>query len=56
VTRGMEAALPFVDDFLPVHNLASLEALAEHLNRLPRHRPARTRQASWWVRKKLTVQ
>ncbi len=36
LTRGMQAALPFVDDFLPVHNLASLEALAEHLNRLPR--------------------
>jgi uncharacterized protein with von Willebrand factor type A (vWA) domain len=35
-TRGMQAAMPFVDDFLPVHNLASLEALAEHLNRLPR--------------------
>ncbi len=31
LTRGMQAALPFVDDFLPVHNLASLEALAEHL-------------------------
>ena len=35
LTRGMQAALPFVDDFLPVHNLASLESLAEHLNRLP---------------------
>jgi len=34
LTRGMQAALPFVDDFLPVHNLASLEALAEHLNKL----------------------
>jgi uncharacterized protein with von Willebrand factor type A (vWA) domain len=34
LTRGMQAALPFVDDFLPVHNLASLEALAVHLNRL----------------------
>jgi len=34
LTRGMQAALPFVDDFLPVHNLASVEALAEHLNRL----------------------
>ena len=34
LTRGMQVALPFVDDFLPVHNLASLEALAEHLNRL----------------------
>ena len=28
LTRGMPAALPFVDDFLPVHNLVSLEALA----------------------------
>ena len=35
LTRGMQAALPFVDDFLPVHNLVSLEALAEHLNALP---------------------
>jgi uncharacterized protein with von Willebrand factor type A (vWA) domain len=34
LTRGMQAALPFVDDFLPVHNLASLEALAKHLNNL----------------------
>jgi uncharacterized protein len=43
LTRGMQAALPFVDDFLPVHNLASLEALAEHLNRLP---PRRSRSAA----------
>jgi uncharacterized protein with von Willebrand factor type A (vWA) domain len=43
LTRGMQAAIPFVDDFLPVHNLASLEALAEHLNRLPTYRPTRTR-------------
>ncbi len=35
LTRGMRAALPFVDDFLPVHNLASLETLAGHLNALP---------------------
>jgi uncharacterized protein with von Willebrand factor type A (vWA) domain len=38
LTRGMQAALPFVDDFLPVHNLASLEALAAHLGRLPARR------------------
>ena len=44
LTRGMQAALPCIDDFLPVHNLASLEALARHLNSLPAHRPAR-RQA-----------
>jgi uncharacterized protein with von Willebrand factor type A (vWA) domain len=41
LTRGMQAALPFVDDFLPVHNLVSLEALAAHLNRLPPRRGAR---------------
>ncbi len=41
LTRGMQAALPSIDDFLPVHNLASLEALARHLNDLPTHRPAR---------------
>jgi uncharacterized protein with von Willebrand factor type A (vWA) domain len=45
LTRGMQAALPFVDDFLPVHNLASLEALAEHLNRLPEHRSTRRTHA-----------
>jgi hypothetical protein len=28
LTRGMAAALPHVDEFLPVHNLASLEQLA----------------------------
>ena len=42
-TRGMQAALPSIDDFLPVHNLASLEALAEHLNRLPARRGGRRR-------------
>lgn len=36
LTRGMQAALPFVDDFLPVHNLSSMEALASHLNGLRR--------------------
>ena len=42
LTRGMKAALPFVDDFLPVHNLASLETLAAHLGKLPvrRSRPS----------------
>ena len=41
LTRGMQAALPFIDDFLPVHNLASLESLAEHLNQLPARRSVR---------------
>ena len=41
LTQGMQAALPYVDDFLPVHNLNSLEALARHLNDLPaRKQPA----------------
>ncbi|MEM7331608.1 MAG: VWA domain-containing protein [Chloroflexota bacterium] len=31
LTRGMQAALPHIDDFLPVHNLQSLEELADHL-------------------------
>jgi uncharacterized protein with von Willebrand factor type A (vWA) domain len=31
LTRGIQAALPYVDDFLPVHNLSSLEQLAEIL-------------------------
>lgn len=31
LTRGMQAALPFVDDFLPVHNLRSLEQLGQKL-------------------------
>jgi uncharacterized protein with von Willebrand factor type A (vWA) domain len=34
LTRGMQAALRHVDDFLPVHNLASLEQLAGHLREL----------------------
>lgn len=45
LTRGMQAALPFVDDFLPVHNLVSLEALAERLSALPPRRAARRRAA-----------
>ncbi|MEZ4510745.1 MAG: VWA domain-containing protein [Chloroflexota bacterium] len=34
LTRGMQAALPHIDDFLPVHNLASLGDLATHLAQL----------------------
>ena len=34
-TRGMQAALPSIDDFLPVHNLNSLEELGRHLSTLP---------------------
>lgn len=38
LTRGMQAALPYTDDFLPVHNLASLEDLAGHLAALDKKR------------------
>lgn len=31
VTRGMQAALPFITVFAPAHNLASLRALEKHL-------------------------
>ncbi|MBX6753143.1 MAG: VWA domain-containing protein [Thermorudis peleae] len=41
LTRGMQAALPYIDDFLPVHNLASLQALAAHLSRIDQSRPDR---------------
>ena len=34
LTRGLQAALPFVDDFLPVRTLTNLEQLAIHLNTL----------------------
>jgi uncharacterized protein with von Willebrand factor type A (vWA) domain len=37
----MQAALPWIDDFMPVHNLTSLDQLAAHLSRLPARRPAR---------------
>jgi hypothetical protein len=37
LTRGMRAALPFVDDFLPARTLNNLADLAIHLNALSRH-------------------
>lgn len=41
LTQGIQAALPYIDDFLPVHNLASLEALGRLLNGLQEGRPDR---------------
>ena len=41
LTQGMKAAEPYIDDLLPVHNLAALIDLADHLNGL---------SASWPVR------
>ena len=37
LTRGIQAALPNIDNFLPVHNLASLEDLATRLADLEKH-------------------
>jgi hypothetical protein len=51
LTRGMQAALRHVDDFLPAHNLNSLEQLADHLRALP----ARTRPVRWRTRPRSTT-
>ena len=40
LTQGMQAALPYVDDFLPVHNMNSLRALADHLSNIGPERGA----------------
>ena len=37
LTRGLQAALPFVDDFLPVRTLRDIRDLALHLGALDRH-------------------
>lgn len=41
LAAGMAAAYPFIDDFLPVHNLASLERLGELLGMMAVHRGLR---------------
>jgi uncharacterized protein with von Willebrand factor type A (vWA) domain len=40
-TRGAQALLPFVDDFLPIRNLAHLADLARELRRVEWQRPMR---------------
>jgi uncharacterized protein with von Willebrand factor type A (vWA) domain len=49
LTRGMQAALRHVDDFLPAHNLASLEQLARHLQSLSAVRGSRPAVRSSWL-------
>ncbi len=44
LVRGIQAALPYVDDFLPLHNLLSVKALAAQLGQLG-HRVAPRRIA-----------
>jgi uncharacterized protein len=41
LAKGIQCALPYVDDFLPVHNLDSLERLAELLGKVGERRPLR---------------
>lgn len=41
LTQGIRAALPFVDAFLPIHNLESLEALARLLGEMDDQPPVR---------------
>ena len=36
IAGGVRAVLPFIDDFLPLHNLVDLEDLAERLKGLKR--------------------
>jgi uncharacterized protein with von Willebrand factor type A (vWA) domain len=51
LTRGLQAALPFVDDFLAVRTLSNLADLALHLNTLA----APTRPRSRWTSPVLTA-
>lgn len=45
LTRGAQAMLPYVDDFLPVRNLANLDMLIRELWRVNWRRPERTAHA-----------
>ncbi|MCC7448491.1 MAG: VWA domain-containing protein [Anaerolineae bacterium] len=45
LTRGAQAMLPFVDDFLSIRNLANLETLARELQRVDWRRPERPAHA-----------
>jgi uncharacterized protein with von Willebrand factor type A (vWA) domain len=41
LTQGMRAAMPYIDEFLPIHNLQSLEALATMLSQVEDQPPLR---------------
>jgi uncharacterized protein len=47
LTQGMQASLPYVDDFLPIHNLLSLEQLGKHMSSLGDRRPARKQRPAF---------
>lgn len=46
LTQGIRAALPYVDHFMPVHNLQSLEALADLLGEVHDSPPLRRQQGA----------
>lgn len=46
LTQGIKAALPYVDYFMPIHNLASLEALADLLSSVDDAPPLRRQQGA----------
>lgn len=41
LVAGMAACLPFIDDFLPIHNLQSLRVLSDYLGKLGPRRSSR---------------
>ncbi len=45
LARGMRAALPYIDDFVPARNLATLEQLAERIFLASERRPVRPQRA-----------
>lgn len=49
LTRGTQAAIKYVDDFLPVHNLASLEDLVGYLSELDQTRQPSKKAVSFNV-------
>ena len=46
LTQGIKAALPYIDYFMPIHNLQSLEALAELLSSVDDAPPLRRQQGA----------
>ncbi|HLI68473.1 MAG TPA: VWA domain-containing protein [Ktedonobacteraceae bacterium] len=58
LTIGMKTALPYIDDFLPVHNLDSLIDLGNFLNTIDESRPerspgARRKAAAAWSKPRI---
>ena len=46
LVRGIQTVLPYIDDFLPVHNLHALEQLGTLLQNLGEHKPLRRQQVT----------